>query len=190
MNRRERISPSSPDLHLLADEIQSIGFSCQRCGACCRPGSGDSGTVFASHEEVGTLVESGAGSWEEVASPYPEFVTVANGAEVTFGWCIRHEGEQCRFLSDLGCTAYPSRPWICRTYPFALVDGELVVSDCPGLGIPISREDALALARDLVGRARFEAADEERVRAVYAMAQIPEGKRCVVDGSGITILDD
>ena len=190
MDRREGSREAVPDLHRLADEIREIGFSCQRCGACCRPGAGDSGMVFASHEEVAALVESGAGSWEEVARPYPEFLTTANGAEVTFGWCVRHEGGRCRFLSGRGCTAYDARPWICRTYPFALVDGELAVSDCPGLGSPITPEDALSLARDLVGRARSEAADEERVKAACAAARIPEGKRCVIDSSGARILKD
>jgi hypothetical protein len=109
---------------------------------------------------------------------------------VTFGWCLRHAGGRCRFLGDGGCTRYTCRPWICRTYPFALVDGELAVSDCPGLGAPISPEDALALAEDLLERARFEVEDEERVRGAWASARIPDGKRCVVDGAGLTLLRD
>jgi Fe-S-cluster containining protein len=171
----------------LAEEIRSIGFSCRRCGACCRPDSDDPGLVFVSHDEVGALVACGAGSWDEVAGPYPEFLPCGKGSAVTFGWCLRHENGGCRFLSDRGCTVYPARPWICRTYPFALAEGELAVSDCPGLGVPISWEEALLLAEDLLGRARFEAEDEERVREIFASTQIPEGKQCVVDGSGLRI---
>ena len=182
--------PTDLDLRTLAAEIREIGFSCRRCGACCQPGAGDSGLVFVSHDEVGALVASGAGSWEDVARPYPEFIPRRDGSAVTFGWCIVHEGGRCRFLTDGGCTAYDARPWICRTYPFALADGELAVSDCPGLGEPISEEDALALAKDLLERARCEAADEERVTGVYASVRIPAGKRCVIDGSGIRVLDD
>jgi Fe-S-cluster containining protein len=180
----------NPDLLDLAAEIEGMGFACRRCGACCRPGAGDSGLVFVSHGEVEVLVAGGAGSWDEVAAPYPDFVPCGNGSSVTFGWCLRHEKGRCRFLGEEGCTRYSCRPWICRTYPFALVDGELAVSDCPGLGDPIAPEDARLLAEALLERARFEAEDEERVRAAYASARIPHGKRCVVDASGLRILDD
>ncbi|HVN65206.1 MAG TPA: YkgJ family cysteine cluster protein [Methanomicrobiales archaeon] len=179
-----------PTLQDLAAEIQAIGFSCRRCGACCRPGEEDSGLVFASHDEVEVLVASGAGSWDEVAAPYPDFIPCGNGSMVTLGWCLRREGGRCRFLGDRGCTRYPERPWICRTYPFALVDGGLSVSDCSGLGVAISREDALLLAEKLLERARSEEDDEERVRRAYACARVPAGKRCVVDSAGLRILED
>jgi len=182
--------PGESDPGDLAREIQAIGFSCRRCGACCRRGPEDPGIVFASHDEVEALVASGAGSWGEVAAPYPEFVSCPGGGTVTFGWCLRQENGRCRFLSDQGCIRYPARPWICRTYPFALVDGELTVSDCPGLGEAISEGDALALAGVLLERARFEAEDEERVRRVFSRAGIPAGKRCVVDSSGLSVCPD
>jgi len=181
------MDPSLPDL---AAEIQDIGFSCRRCGACCRPGEEDSGLVFLSHEEVEALVASGAGSWDEVAAPWPDFAPCGENSAVTFGWCLRHEGGRCRFLGEGGCTCYTARPAICRTYPFALMDGELTVSDCPGLGVSISREDALRLAEALLDRALFEAEDEERVRRAFGAARIPAGRRCVVDGAGLRILGD
>ncbi|HMK15444.1 MAG TPA: YkgJ family cysteine cluster protein [Methanomicrobiales archaeon] len=183
-------APLNPDPEGLAALIGDIGFSCRRCGACCRPGDGDSGLVFASHDEIAALVAAGAGSWDEVAGPYPDFIACGDGSAVTFGWCLRHEGGRCRFLGDGGCTVYRCRPWICRTYPFALVDGELVVSDCPGLGSPISREDAFLLAVDLLGRAQAEEADEELVRDAFARTMVPDGKRCVVDSAGMKVLGD
>jgi hypothetical protein len=181
---------NNPDARELAAWIRSIGFSCRRCGTCCRPDAGDPGTVFLSHGEVEALVASGAGSWDEVAAPYPDFVPAWNGSAVTFGWCLRQEEGRCRFLGEGGCTRYSCRPWICRTYPFALADGELAVSECPGLGEPITEEDALLLAEDLLGRARHEADDEVRVRAAWAAARIPPGKRCVVDAAGLTLVRD
>ena len=189
MREREtmKIPATNPSPKDLADEIRSIGFSCTRCGTCCRSGPDDSGLVFASHDEVAALVASGAGPWDGVAVPYPDFILCGNGTLVTFGWCLRHDKGRCRFLTQQGCTRYPFRPWICRTYPFALVEGDLTVSDCPGLGGSISEAEALSLAGDLLERARFEAGDEERVRRVFASARIPEGKRCVVDGSGLRI---
>ena len=183
-------SPTAcPSPRDLAVRIGEIGFSCRRCGACCRPGDGDSGLVFLSHDEVEALVAAGAGSWGEVAAPYPEFVSCGSEASVTFGWCLRHEGGRCRFLGDQGCTRYADRPWICRTYPFALGEGGLTVSDCPGLGAPVPREAAMLMADELLRRARFEAVDEERLRRIFARASIPRGKRCVVDSSGVRVLD-
>ena len=185
-----KIAPEMPSVEGIAADIRRIGFTCLRCGACCREGPDDSGLVYASHEEVGALVACGAGAWEEVAEPYPDFTPCRNGASVTFGWCLRQEEGRCRFLSDGGCVMYPARPWICRTYPFALVDGDLAVSDCPGLGGSISEEEALVLAEDLLERARFEREEEERVRRIFPMIRIPEGKRCVVDGSGLRVCKD
>ena len=180
-----RDPPGEPSIEILAADIRRIGFSCLRCGVCCREGPDDSGLVFASHNEVEALVASGAGAWEEVAEPFPDFTPCGNGSAVTFGWCIRHGEGRCRFLSKGGCTMYPARPWICRTYPFALMEGDLVISDCPGLGVPLSAEDALLLAKELLERARFEAGDEDRVRRIFQTIRLPEGKRCVVDGSGL-----
>jgi Fe-S-cluster containining protein len=189
--RREpaRVSSGLPAVQELADEIRTIGFTCTKCGACCRSGPGDSGLVLVSHDEVEALVAFGSGSWDEVVVPYPEFVPCGKGAAVTFGWCLRHEKERCRFLSDHECTAYPARPWICRTYPFALVEGDLAVSDCPGLGGSLSPEEAQALGSALLERARFEWQDEERMRRVFASVRVPEGKLCVIDGSGFSIRD-
>ena len=185
-----KIAPKMPSAESIAADIQRIGFSCLRCGGCCREGPNDSGLVFASHDEVGALVASGGGAWNEVAEPYPDFTPWGNGAAVTFGWCLRHDEGRCRFLSTGGCTAYPARPWICRTYPFVLLDGDLVVSDCPGLGGSISEEDALALAGDLLERARFERGEEERLKRILPTIRFPEGGRCVVDGSGFRICED
>ncbi|MDD1663950.1 MAG: YkgJ family cysteine cluster protein [Methanomicrobiales archaeon] len=176
-----------PSIEILAADLRRIGFSCLRCGACCREGPDDSGLVFASHDEVEALVASGAGAWEEVAEPYPDSTPCGNGSAVTFGWCIRHSEGRCRFLSNGGCVMYPARPWICRTYPFALLDGDLAVSDCPGLGGSISDAEASALAVDLLERARFESEDEERVRRIFPTIRIPEGKRFVVDGPGFWV---
>jgi Fe-S-cluster containining protein len=185
-----KIAPEMPPVENIAEDIQRIGFSCQRCGACCREGPDDSGLVFASHDEVEAIVVTGAGAWEEVAEPYPDFTPCGNGAAVTFGWCIRHDEGQCRFLTTGGCTKYPARPWICRTYPFALLDGDLVISDCSGLGGAISEAEALALATDLLERARFEREDEERLRRIFPTIRIPEGRRCVVDGYGLRFCED
>ncbi len=180
-------APKMPSIESLAADIRHIGFSCQRCGACCREGPDDSGLVFVSRDEVEALVASGAGAWDEVAEPYPDFTPCGNGASVTFGWCVRHREGRCRFLSDGRCDAYDARPWICRTYPFALVDGDLVVSDCPGLGSDISEDEARARAMDLLERARFEREEEERVRRIFPAIWFPEGKRCVLDGSGLRV---
>jgi len=180
----------TPSVDSLAADLRHIGFACRRCGRCCREGPGDPGLVFVSREEVETLVASGAGTWDEIAEPYPDFTPCGSGASVTFGWCVRQAEGRCRFLAKDGCAAYDARPWICRTYPFALVDGDLGVSDCPGLGGEISGVEARALATVILERARFEREEQERVRAIFPTIRFPAGKRCVVDGSGLQVCKD
>jgi hypothetical protein len=128
-------------------------------------------------------------AWDEVAEPYPDFIDAGNGGEYTFAWCIRRTADACIFLQDGRCSVYAHRPWICRTYPFMLVDDDLLVSECPGLGTPLSPGDAHDAAADLCRRQAAEAAEEAGLRAVYWAATVPPGKRAVIDSEGVKVLN-
>lgn len=177
--------PHTPDRDALAGELAAIGFSCIRCGACCRRDVADDGTVMIGAEEARTLVAASGRSWDEIAAPYPAWARSPDGVWVTVNWRIRHESGRCIFLGPEGCTVYAARPWICRTYPFMLDDGGLVVSDCPGLGGPLSREEALELAGALTERRRAE--DREAVVVVGLMEQCrcAGAERIVIDTEGV-----
>ncbi|WP_254537282.1 YkgJ family cysteine cluster protein [Halomarina litorea] len=117
----------------LADAIESIGFECTRCGACCKGYEGDDGdrephtaTVFP--DEVRELEAETRGEWRDVARPMP--YGLAEGADgpegETFEWALQTDScGDCTFYAedDSGrgaCTVHDSRPLICRTYPFSV----------------------------------------------------------------------
>ena len=170
----------------LAQEILRIGFQCRQCGTCCR---GKDHLVLVMPEEVRALLAMGGGTWVESVEPYPDFLEGRNGTRFTLGWCLRRDSGSCRFLSGDRCRVYGSRPRICRTYPFMLIEGRLDVSPCPGLGAPMAMAEAQALASALRERAAAEEAEEARVACVLSECEIPAGCRCVVDTDGIQVLD-
>jgi Fe-S-cluster containining protein len=173
------------DREALAAELMAIGFSCTRCGACCRGDGADDGTVMIGAEETRGLVAASGRSWDEVAAPYPAWTRGPEGAIVTVNWRIRHEADRCIFLSPGGCTVYAARPWICRTYPFMLGDEGLVVSKCPGLGSPLPREEALELAGALIERRRAEDREAEVMAGhLERCRRLPRGS-LVIDTEGV-----
>ncbi|MDD1652496.1 MAG: YkgJ family cysteine cluster protein [Methanomicrobiales archaeon] len=170
----------------LARRILDIGFRCLECGSCCR---GRDHLVLVMPDEVRDLMARSGGTWDEIVEPYPEFLEPGDGTCYTLGWCVRRQGNACRFLSGNHCTVHGARPRICRTYPFMLLDGHLELSDCPGIGAPMTLEEAHALASALVERALGEEAEEQMVARVLMECRIPAGCRCVVDTKGIRVLD-
>ncbi|MCK9277975.1 MAG: YkgJ family cysteine cluster protein [Methanoculleus sp.] len=172
----------------VTDRIDSVGFRCRGCGACCRRVAEDSNLVIVSPAEVRAIMAVTGMAWDEVAEPYPDFIDAGNGGEYTLAWCIRRTAKACIFLQDGRCSVYAHRPWLCRTYPFMLVDDDLFVSECPGLGTPLPPSSAHDAAADLCGRQAAEAAEEAGIRAVYQRATVPPGKRAVIDSEGVKVL--
>ncbi|TKR24866.1 YkgJ family cysteine cluster protein [Natronomonas salsuginis] len=134
----------------LADAIESIGFECTRCGACCKAadpvdGDGDrephTATVFP--DEVRQLRASEAArdreyDWRDVARPMPYGLAETDDGDLageTFEWAIQTDDcGDCTFYteSDDGtgaCTVHEDRPLVCRTYPFSVA-----TPDAGGLG--------------------------------------------------------
>lgn len=173
----------------VANRIRSVGFRCLGCGACCRRVAEDSNLVLVSPAEVRKIMAATKMSWDEVAEPYPDFIESESGGQYTLAWCIRRNEDACIFLRDGRCSIYPHRPWICRTYPFMLVDDDLWVSECPGLGTPLSLHDAHVAAADLCRRQAAETAEEIGLRAAYQRAVVPPGKRAVIDSEGMKVLN-
>ena len=117
----------------LADAIESIGFECTRCGACCKAVEGDdtdredhTATVFP--DEVRDLQEAGDYDWRDVARPMPYgFTGGADGpAGETFEWALQTDAcGDCAFYQEDddgtgACSVHGDRPLICRTYPFSI----------------------------------------------------------------------
>ena len=139
------------DLNLagLAVEIQDIGFSCLGCGDCCR---GEDNSVLVFPQEIRAIQEASHLSWSEVAAPPQEGEWDHEGCFHTLEWRLAKAGDACRFYQRDGCSIYPLRPLLCRTYPFYLDRDKLICSECPGLGGKIDVQDAQRLAEMLVLR--------------------------------------
>ena len=128
----------------LADAIETIGFECTRCGACCKAiecGDEDGGDAAADGErddhvatvfpdEIRRLQETGDYDFRDVARPMPFGLTEgADGPEgETFEWSLQTDtcGDCTFYEEDDGtgaCTVHGDRPLICRTYPFSVALG-------------------------------------------------------------------
>ncbi|KAB1189153.1 MULTISPECIES: YkgJ family cysteine cluster protein [Haloferax] len=198
------------DVSELADAIESIGFECTRCGACCKGYDTDDGrephtaTVFP--DEVRTIQATTEYDWRDVARPMPYgLVEGDDGLEgETFEWALQTTAcGDCRFYEedDTGqgaCQVHDDRPLICETYPFSVdvagtsqpmgeaVDEEGVVRahECEGLGRDISREDAAELAAALKERAVREIQEALAVSDAYEPVETNDGEIVVHDSEG------
>ncbi len=128
----------------LADEISSIGFKCRNCAHCCQAEYGDN-TVFVFPFEIRRIREKTGHGREDFVIPTPSEDRDSEGNVHTFEWVLRKNGD-CIFLKDGLCRIYESRPYICKTYPFYLLDGRLMISECEGIGGEISEEESRRLA--------------------------------------------
>jgi len=191
----------------LADAIESIGFECTRCGACCTADRGSAGTtephtatVFP--DEVRGLEDATGDEWRDVARPMP-YGLDEDGEGETFEWALQTDAcGDCVFYAEedgLGaCTVHEDRPLICATYPFSVAlagtsqpmgeavdeSGMVRAHECEGLGRDISREDAEELASALKERAIRELEEAIGVRDAYEPANPGPGETVVHDSEG------
>jgi len=172
----------------LAGRIQVIGFSCIRCGECCRDTEEDTGLVMVFPAEIEELSVATGLKAEDFSRPYPEKVRTPGGGSITFERCLKQIAGGCIFLDHTRCMAYAARPWICRTYPFMLSGDRVVVSPCRGIGQDMAEHGALEMADLLLARRAAEQAEEERVRGILSSHPFPAGEDVLVDGTGVRVL--
>ena len=118
----------------LADAIESIGFECTRCGACCTADGTDDHTATVFPDEVRDLQQAAATDdskrdWRDVARPMPYGLSETDDGDLegeTFEWALQTDGcGDCVFYEEAddgtgACVAHDDRPLICRTYPFSV----------------------------------------------------------------------
>jgi len=136
------------DVAELADAIETIGFECTRCGACCKSDDGGCGddtdtgdsasddtesephtaTVFP--DEIRRLQEAGDYDFRDVARPMPYGIeeTPDGPQGETFEWALQTDAcGDCTFYAEEdgvgACTVHEDRPLICKTYPFSVALG-------------------------------------------------------------------
>jgi Fe-S-cluster containining protein len=178
----------------LADSIETIGFECTRCGACCK-GHGEDHTATVFPGEI-REIQHDEYDWRDVARPMPFGLPEGADGGETFEWALQTDScGDCTFYEkgtddEPGtCTVHADRPLICRTYPFSVGTGEngekeglgttgpmggvveeegmVQAHECEGLGRDISREDAEELAAALKKRAIRELEEAIGVRDNY-----------------------
>jgi uncharacterized protein len=193
----------------MAEMIGTFGFSCTRCGSCCRDRDGDPWYVFVSPVEIRRIEAATGLCRDQFAGPYHETVKLENGTIATFGWTLHRKDDSCIFLRPQGCAIHPFRPWICRSFPFSW-DGSISCCDgCPGTGAsgpspamqpPGFQADvagnhengptgaALMQAFCLSRRRKEESAEESGVRRILTRVPLPGESRVVIDSSGVTVL--
>jgi len=170
----------------LKNKIKATGFSCRMCGQCCTCVSDNSNLVMVNAPEIRRIMEGTGLSWEEIAEPYPETLTAANGEKYTFAWCLKRTGDSCCFLDeDSRCRIYEFRPLICRTYPFMLDDSELLVFECSGTGAATSDDEVGGIAGELIERARFEQDEFEKISKIFSSAGLSGDKMNIIDSEGV-----
>ena len=194
----------------LADAIETIGFECTRCGACCRGHGDDEHTATVFPDEI-REIQAGIEEydWRDVARPMPYGLREGeDGPEgETLEWALATDGcGDCTFYveDEAGgaCTVHDRRPLICRTYPFSVVladdpdalgqpmgeavdeAGNVRAHECEGLGREIDRDDAEALARALKERAIRELEEAIAVRDGYEPVRPGPGEVVVHDSEG------
>jgi Fe-S-cluster containining protein len=136
----ERSRARELDVDELADAIESIGFECTRCGACCKAAEGcgdeedgdggDPHTATVFPDEIRDLQDTTEYDWRDAARPVPYGLTEgADGPEgETFEWALQTDDcGDCTFYTESdgegACTVHADRPLVCRTYPFSVALG-------------------------------------------------------------------
>lgn len=176
------------DVNELADAIETIGFECTRCGACCKGHDGDPHTATAFPGEVRDVQATTDYDWRDIARPMP-YGLDEDGTGETFEWALQIDDcGNCQFYEEEdgtgACTIHDDRPLVCQTYPFSVAlggtsqpigepvdrDGMVRAHECEGLGRDISRGDAEELAEALKERAVRELQEAISLRDTYEPA--------------------
>ena len=124
----------------LADAIETIGFECTRCGACCKAEADDPHTATVFPDEVRDLRDATEYDWRDVARPMPygldggenndaDETGDADPTGETFEWALQTDScGDCTFYEETddgtgACSVHGDRPLICETYPFSVALG-------------------------------------------------------------------
>jgi len=184
--RLPRGRTESPDTDYIAGKIREIGFSCVRCGSCCRQETPDSNQVMATATDIRAICSISGLPREDFCDPFPGAVRIGERLTCTFNWELKRTGDECIFLSDSLCMVYPARPWICRTYPFRLTEETLEIFPCPGTGRDTTGNEAREIALLLIERYRAESLEEAAICDLIRNSTLPGSGHFVADSDGIT----
>ncbi len=141
----------------LAGAIQDSGFSCMRCGWCCRENfniritpaiSRPSNAISIFPDDIRRIMKGTGMNWDEIAQP-DVYSCLSDGEKImAIGWILRRNYKnECIFYRKNECSIYEWRPMICRCYPFFMGEQGVEVMHCNGLGNRTTMESAEEMAR-------------------------------------------
>ncbi|MFC6951592.1 YkgJ family cysteine cluster protein [Halorubellus litoreus] len=196
----------------LADAIETIGFECTRCGACCKSEADDPHTATVFPEEVRTLQgvndDADAGSdeaydWRDVARPMPYGLEETQDGTVsgeTFEWALQTDAcGDCTFYEEDAdgtgaCTVHEDRPLICETYPFSVALGgtSQPMGDAVDEAGMVRAHECEGLGRDIAredAEALAAALKERAVRELEEAIGVRDNYEPVDAGDGVVVHD-
>ncbi len=139
-----------------ANAILNSGFSCERCGWCCRENfkiritstiSRPSNAVSIFPDDIRRIMKGTGMKWDEIAQP-DIYSCLSDGEKIiAIGWLLRRtDNNECIFYRKNECTIYELRPMICRCCPIFMGEQGVEVMCCSGLGNKITKESAEEMA--------------------------------------------
>jgi Fe-S-cluster containining protein len=141
-------------------------------------------TVIVSPSQIRKICKRTGLKHDDFVIPTPSDDRDKDGNIHTFEWVLKKNGD-CIFLKEKLCEIYECRPFICKTYPFYLLDGKLEVCECMGLGGNISDTEGLELAGLL--KERYVMEIEESISVIEKFNGFNPGgigRMCVHDSDG------
>lgn len=141
----------------LIRDILGSGFSCTRCGWCCRENFKiritrdilrPSNAVSIFPGDIRRIIRRTGMQWDEVAQP-DIYSCLSDGESIlAIGWILRRsDSGDCFFYREGECSIYEFRPMICRCYPFFMDERGVDIMHCSGLGNRMEKERAEEMAR-------------------------------------------
>ena len=188
-------------------DIRKSGFSCARCGWCCRENFSiritedilrPSNAISVFPDDIRRIMKGTGLKWDDAAQP-DIYSCLSDSDDIyAIGWLMRrNDAGDCIFYRDGACTIYEFRPMICRCYPFFIGERGVEVMHCEGLGKEMARggaeEMALMLKRYEIKKLRSyigimaQLGDKLKFVNLRALPRGYEGEVFVCDGETVQI---
>lgn len=190
---------------VFAASISRYGFSCARCGWCCRENfkiritkdiSRPSNAISVFPGDIRRIIKGTGLHWDQIAEP-DIYSCLDDGRNIrAIGWILRRgDKDDCIFYRNKECTIYEWRPLICRCYPFFMGELDVEIMHCEGgkrrIEARNAKEIALLVKRYEIQKLRSyigiisQIGDILRLDYLHRLPDGYDGQLIVCDGESI-----